>query len=71
MCSLYVLYSLRFLCRCRWRIALDTDWKEFGGYGLVDRDTRFVATDFAFNGRPASMQIYLPARSALVFKLAK
>jgi hypothetical protein len=54
---------------CSYRIALDSDAADMGGYGLVDHKTIFRATDYAYNGRPASMQVYLPARTALVFSL--
>lgn len=49
-----------------YRIVLDTDAKEYGGFGRVDRSTRFFTTDMAWNERKNFLQVYLPTRSAIV-----
>lgn len=53
----------------RWVVALDSDWADFGGYERVSRDTVYHASQDAWNGRPASLQVYSPCRTALVLKL--
>jgi len=55
----------------RYIIALDSDWEEFGGYARVDKSVVFNAEGTPFDGRPASLQLYLPSRAALVLKLAQ
>ena len=53
-----------------WRVALDSDWEEFGGYSRNARDAAFPATGVPHNGRPDSILTYLPSRTALVLRLA-
>ncbi|KAJ3163849.1 alpha-1,4-glucan branching enzyme [Geranomyces variabilis] len=52
-------------------VALDSDWKEFGGHERVDRKGRYTTTPLEWNGRKNYLQIYIPARAALVLKLEK
>jgi 1,4-alpha-glucan branching enzyme len=52
-----------------WVLALDSDSKDFGGHGRLDHSTTFHAFDDPWNNRPASLKVYAPSRSALVFKL--
>ena len=49
-----------------YRIVIDTDDPTFGGLGRVAKDTRFFTTDFSWNNRKNFIQVYIPARSALV-----
>lgn len=49
-----------------YRIVLSTDSKDFGGHGHVDESTRFFTTPFAWNNRKNFLQVYIPARSAIV-----
>jgi 1,4-alpha-glucan branching enzyme len=49
-----------------YRIVLDTDDVEFGGFGRNVKETRFFTTDLEWNGRKNFVQVYLPNRSALV-----
>ena len=49
-----------------YRIVLDTDWPEFGGFNRNDRNTRFFTTDLAWNNRRNFTQVYIPCRTALV-----
>lgn len=52
----------------KYRILLNSDAKEFGGQGLVDASiTYYSSPDYATAPRHM-LKIYLPARSALVFK---
>ncbi|GLA44785.1 alpha-1,4-glucan branching enzyme [Aspergillus niger] len=52
-----------------YRIVLDTDDKEFGGFGRNLKETRFFTTDLPWNGRSNYLQVYLPTRTALVLAL--
>jgi len=52
-----------------YRIVLDTDSPEFGGFGRNDKNTRFFTTDLAWNNRKNYTQVYVPCRTALVLAL--
>lgn len=52
-----------------YRIVLDTDDTEFGGFGRNQKETRFFTTDLAWNGRSNFVQVYIPSRTALVLAL--
>lgn len=56
----------------KYQLLLSSDEKEFGGYGLVDKSNLYVArlTDNASTNEYA-LQIYIPARTALVFEIRK
>lgn len=49
-----------------YRIVLDTDDKQFGGFGRNDPATRFFTTPFGWNQRSNFTQVYIPARTAIV-----
>ncbi len=49
-----------------YRIVIDTDAKDFGGFERNAHETRFFTTDFAWNGRKNFTQVYVPTRTALV-----
>lgn len=49
-----------------YRIVLDTDASEYGGHARNDKSTRFFTTDFAWNNRKNFVQVYIPARTAIV-----
>jgi 1,4-alpha-glucan branching enzyme len=51
-----------------WVAALDSDAEAFAGYGRVAAGTVYTAQPVQHHGRPFSLQIYLPARVALVLK---
>jgi 1,4-alpha-glucan branching enzyme len=53
-----------------YQVALDTDAKEFGGFGLNDDTiTHFTNPDPLYaKDRKGWLKLYLPARSALVLK---
>lgn len=52
-----------------YRIVLDSDAPEFGGFNRNAKDTRFFTTDFAWNNRKNFVQVYIPCRTALVLAL--
>ncbi|KPI35907.1 1,4-alpha-glucan-branching enzyme [Cyphellophora attinorum] len=52
-----------------YKIVLDTDWKEFGGFDRNARDTRFFTQDLPWNGRRNCTHVYIPTRTALVLAL--
>ena len=49
-----------------YQIVLDTDDKEFGGFGRNAKGTRFFTTPFSWNNRKNFLQVYTPARTAIV-----
>ncbi len=49
-----------------YRLALDTDAERFDGQGRVDPDSRYIWRPEPMYGCKQSVQVYLPARSALV-----
>ena len=53
-----------------WRLVLDSDEARFGGYGRIDRDVRHHACAPGTDGRPATMRVYSPCRTAQVYALA-
>ncbi|RQM04752.1 hypothetical protein DH86_00004049 [Scytalidium sp. 3C] len=48
-----------------YRIVLNTDSKEFGGFERVDIGTRFFTTPMEWNGRKNWTHIYIPTRTAI------
>ncbi|KAL9059152.1 MAG: hypothetical protein Q9162_001370 [Coniocarpon cinnabarinum] len=52
-----------------YRVVIDTDEPEFGGFGRVDHKTRFFTTNFNWNERPNFLQAYIPNRTAIVLAL--
>lgn len=51
-----------------YRVALDSDSKDFGGFNRIDESTRFFTTPMEWNGRKNWTHIYIPCRTALVSK---
>ncbi|KAI5854536.1 glycoside hydrolase superfamily [Durotheca rogersii] len=49
-----------------YKVVLDTDAKEVGGFARVDPDVRFFTTPMAWNGRKNWTHVYIPSRTALV-----
>ncbi len=49
-----------------YRVVLDTDASEFGGFGLCRRAQIYPRQDVPAYGRAQSLQVYVPARSAQV-----
>ena len=49
-----------------YQVVLDTDQKEFEGFGRLDPKVRHVREDVPLYGRKQSIRIYLPNRTALV-----
>ena len=49
-----------------YRIIIDSDSKDFGGFGRNASGTRFFTTDMPWNNRRNFVQVYLPNRTALV-----
>ncbi|KAI2326414.1 alpha-1,4-glucan branching enzyme [Ophidiomyces ophidiicola] len=52
-----------------YRIVIDTDSSEFGGFNRNNKETRFFTTAEPWNGRRNYTQVYIPSRSALVRNL--
>ncbi len=49
-----------------YRVVLNTDHTDFGGFGRVDESTRFFTNPLGWNERKNSLQVYIPSRSAIV-----
>jgi len=54
----------------KYKIVLDSDWAEFGGFNRVDRSTEFLTLPHGHNGRQNSFMVYIPNRTAIVLALA-
>lgn len=53
-----------------YKVVLDSDAEEFGGFKRVDAEkTRCVTTPFEWNNRKNFLQVYLPSRTALTLAL--
>ncbi|XP_023259387.1 1,4-alpha-glucan-branching enzyme [Seriola lalandi dorsalis] len=50
----------------KYKIKLDSDERPYGGHGRLDHNTEFFSEAQPFNGRPNSMQVYIPCRTAIV-----
>jgi len=52
-----------------YRVVLNTDMKDYGGFERIDSGTRFFTTPFAWNERKNFTQVYIPTRTAIVLAL--
>lgn len=52
-----------------YRIVLNSDRKEYGGYNRINEDSKFITTDLPWNNRKNFIQVYIPSRVALVCAL--
>lgn len=53
-----------------YRIMLDTDDEEFGGFGRIDKEsTECHTTNLEWNGRKNFVQVYIPSRTAIALAL--
>jgi len=52
-----------------YRVVLNTDGKDYGGFERIDSGTRFFTTPFGWNGRKNFTQVYIPTRTAIVLAL--
>lgn len=50
-------------------MVLNSDEKRFGGHGRVDSAGEYFTTPMEWNARKNWLQVYIPARSALVLGL--
>ncbi|KAG0690528.1 alpha-1,4-glucan branching enzyme [Pichia californica] len=66
----YVSYRIGVELSGTYRIILNTDRIKYGGHGTIDESKSvFFTTDLEWNGRKNFIEIYLPARTALVLAL--
>ena len=49
------------------KIILSSDDKEFGGYDRIDKNTEYRLQPIVWDTRRASLMVYLPSRTCLVF----
>ncbi|ODA77479.1 hypothetical protein RJ55_07108 [Drechmeria coniospora] len=52
-----------------YRVVLNSDAKDAGGFSRIDENTRFFTTPMEWNGRKNWTHIYIPTRTALVLAL--
>jgi len=50
----------------KYRIALSSDEKRFGGFDNVSLDSNYFTTPMEWNGRKNWLQVYIPSRSCIV-----
>ncbi|KAK5868919.1 hypothetical protein PBY51_009891 [Eleginops maclovinus] len=50
----------------KYKIKLDSDEHLYGGHGRLDHNTEFFTEAHGFNGRPNSIKVYIPCRTAIV-----
>ena len=49
-----------------YRVVLNSDAKDMGGYGRIAESTRFFTTPMEWNGRKNWTHVYIPCRTAMV-----
>ncbi|KAM5382805.1 hypothetical protein ACJZ2D_002196 [Fusarium nematophilum] len=52
-----------------YRVVLNTDSKEVGGFNRIDESTRFFTTPMEWNNRKNWTHVYIPCRTALILAL--
>ena len=50
----------------KYRVALDSDAKEFDGHGRIDHNVDYFTKREDWDGRSHSLMVYIPSRVALV-----
>lgn len=48
------------------KVAMSSDAPAFGGHGRVDLQSTYWVEEYKQGGRPASIRVYIPCRTALV-----
>jgi 1,4-alpha-glucan branching enzyme len=49
-----------------YKIVVNSDAPEVGGFGRIEKDTRFFTTPFPWNNRKNYTQVYIPTRTCMV-----
>ncbi|XP_067940624.1 1,4-alpha-glucan-branching enzyme-like [Watersipora subatra] len=70
-CQSFTGYRLGVDQPGKYKLALDSDEKWFGGHSRLDHTTEYFTDEEPWANRPASIMAYLPSRTALVFALAE
>jgi 1,4-alpha-glucan branching enzyme len=63
----YTDYKVGVQTPGKYKIVLDSDWKEFHGHERNKRDTEFFTVPEPWNKRANSIFLYLPCRTAIVY----
>ena len=63
----YTDYRVGVLWPGKYKAVLDTDWDEFGGHSRNDRNAEYFSKPEPWQERPNFIQLYIPARTAMVF----
>lgn len=64
----YTDYRIGVAWPGKYTVALSTDDSYFMGQDRIDHKAEHFSTDLEWNGRPNYIQVYIPARTAVVFK---
>jgi 1,4-alpha-glucan branching enzyme len=54
-----------------WQVLLESDAPEFGGHSRISHETRHFSDSGEWDGRAASIRVYLPSRTCLVLGLVR
>jgi 1,4-alpha-glucan branching enzyme len=65
----YQNYRVGCLKPGKYKIVLNSDDPALGGWDNVKNDVDFIATEQSHDNRPASFQVYAPARTCVVYAL--
>lgn len=50
----------------RYKIVLDSDAEEFGGHKRIDHSVDYFSFENGWDGRPHSLKVYIPCRTAIM-----
>ncbi|KAH9329540.1 hypothetical protein KI387_001648 [Taxus chinensis] len=63
----YTDYRVGCLKPGKYKVVLDSDEKEFGGFGRIDHNATFYTAEGWFDDRPHSFLVYSPCRTVVVY----
>lgn len=63
----YTDYRVGCLKPGKYKVVLDSDEKEFGGFSRIDHNAKFYTSEGWFDDRPHSFLVYSPCRTAVVY----
>merc|ERR1711988_1988534 len=66
-CNSYSDYRVGCLHGVEYKIVLNSDREEFGGWSNVNEEAQFFAEDYGVDGRPHSLMVYAPSRTVVVY----
>ncbi|KAF6148030.1 hypothetical protein GIB67_024205 [Kingdonia uniflora] len=69
--SSYSDYRIGCLKPGKYKVVLDSDRKQFGGFHRINPDAEYFTSDGFYDNRPSSFLVYAPCRTAVVYALVK